>query len=125
MPQVALMVSLLLSGCAASATGRIFDAVASVESAQHADADKYALYEYVKADAYLHKAKEEYGYADYEVAGKFADESVSWGDKAREKARERPTSPPPLPQPPTAPPPVSGPPIIVPVAPNGATSGAK
>jgi hypothetical protein len=114
-----LCVLLLGAGCAMSATARVVIAGDSVESAKRAEADKYAIYEYTKATEYLHKAREEYGYADYEAAGKFADEAQVWGDKAREKTREHPTTP--INQQPSAPAPVapSDNPVITPIPSGG------
>jgi len=79
------------AGCAMSATASVVRAGTTVETAEHADANTYAIYEYTKARQYLHKAREEYGYQDYEAAAKFADEAQSWAEKALEKARDRPT----------------------------------
>lgn len=80
-----------LSACAIAPTAALLKASSAVESAERAEADKFAIYEITKAREYLHKAREEYGYADYEVAELYAKESVAWGDRAREKARDRPT----------------------------------
>src|SRR5207253_1939927 len=41
-------------------------AASSVAAAKQAGADRYAPYEYTAAEAYLHKAREEAGYAEYQ-----------------------------------------------------------
>ena len=50
--------------------------------ATSAGADQYALYEITKAREYEHKAREEIGYAQYQMAMQFADAAVLNGEKA-------------------------------------------
>jgi hypothetical protein len=95
----------VLEACAFASTARIVKASSSVESAERAEAEKYAIYELTRAREYLHKAREEWGYSDYEAAERFASDAISWGDKARDKARDhdRPAPPPSAPPTPSAP----------------------
>jgi hypothetical protein len=65
-------------------TSLIMDADTQLEAARAADAPKYAPYEYTLADAYLHKAREEAGYADYEVSIDFAQKALDNAKKAKE-----------------------------------------
>ncbi len=113
----ALVCATLLGGCAIASTGKILKGSASVESAERAEAEKYALYELTRAREYLHKAREEWGYSDYEAAEKFADQAKEWAVKALDKARDRDQ---PRPTAPTAPPqtqaaPAEPVPVVVPV----------
>lgn len=113
---VCLMIAV---GCAVPATGRILKASASIESAERAEADKYAVYELTKAREYLHKAREEYGYAEYELAAHYADEAAEAGDKALEKAREHPSDVPSAAPPPPPPGAVPSAPASIQVTPTG------
>ena len=57
-----------------------------VAAAKAAQADKYAPYEYTLAVEYLHKAREEAGYADYQAAIRFGNKAEEHAKKARELA---------------------------------------
>lgn len=61
----------------------IIDAAAELAAADTAEAAKLAPFEYVAAEAYLHKAREEQSYADYEVAVDFAKKSRACAKVAR------------------------------------------
>src|SRR5580698_5940113 len=54
-------------------------AASAVSAAKLAQSDRYAPYEYTAAEAYLHKAREEAGHAEYEDA-------IEYGRKAEELA---------------------------------------
>ncbi len=54
-------------------------AASAVAAAKQAEADRYAPYEYTEAEEYLHKAREEAGYAQYQ-------DSIEFGHKAEEMA---------------------------------------
>ena len=106
------LLALALLGCGPiQSTSLIMDADAQLEAARTADAPKYAPYEYTLADAYLHKAREEAGYADYEVSIDFAQKALDNAKKAKELAvntvKEQgvgtPQPPAPAPVPPSAP----------------------
>jgi hypothetical protein len=54
-------------------------AASALADAKRAQADRYAPYEYTAAEEYLHKAREEAGYAEYQ-------DSIEFGRKAEELA---------------------------------------
>ena len=54
-------------------------AATALAEAKRAQADRYAPYEYTAAEEYLHKAREEAGYAEYQ-------DSIDFGRKAEELA---------------------------------------
>jgi len=54
-------------------------AASAVSAAKLAQADRYAPYEYTAAEEYLHKAREEAGYSEYQDA-------IEYGQKAEELA---------------------------------------
>jgi hypothetical protein len=54
-------------------------AATALADAKRAQADRYAPYEYTAAEEYLHKAREEAGYAEYQ-------DSIEFGRKAEELA---------------------------------------
>ena len=54
-------------------------AAGAVAAAKQANAEQYAPYEYTAAVEYLHKAREEAGYAEYQVA-------IAYGRRAEELA---------------------------------------
>lgn len=106
-----------LQACAFASTGKILKAASTVALAERADGEKHALYEMTRAREYLHKAREEYGYSDYEAAEKFAVEAINWGEKAKAKAADQdaPSTPAPPPTPPPAPASQPAAPTITPV----------
>jgi len=79
---VALFLLAPLAGCGPiQSTGALIDADVEIEGARAAGAATAAPQEFHSAEAYLHKAREEAGYAQYESATRFAS-------KARELAKE-------------------------------------
>lgn len=64
------------------------DAASQVAAARSASADKYAPYEYTAALEYLHKAREEEGYADHQSAVKFGRLAIENAEKAKKIALE-------------------------------------
>jgi hypothetical protein len=62
------------------------DASAEVAAAKAASADKYAPYEYTAAVEYLHKAREEEGYADHQAAVRFGKLAIEHAAKAKKIA---------------------------------------
>ncbi len=56
-----------------------FKAASALAAAKEAQADRLAPYEYTAAEAYLHKAREEAAYAQYQ-------DSIEYGRKAEEQA---------------------------------------
>jgi hypothetical protein len=58
-------------------------ASSAVSSAKLAQADRYAPYEYTAAEEYLHKAREEAGYAEYQDAIEYGRRSEELANRAR------------------------------------------
>ena len=86
----ALTALVTLPGCGpVYSTSLIMDANVQLEAARAADANKYAPYEYTLADAYLHKAREEQGYADYDVCIRLAKKALDAARIAKEKSITR------------------------------------
>ena len=69
-------------------------AAMEVAAAKSANADKLAPYEYTTATLYLHKAREEAGYSDYQAAIRFGKKAEIMARKARRLAgdSQAPTS---------------------------------
>ncbi|MCB9550181.1 MAG: DUF4398 domain-containing protein [Myxococcales bacterium] len=79
--------ALVLSGCGpVIATQAIADATIAVEGARGANAPELAVYEFVSAETYLQKAREEEGYADYQAAVDLASKARFLADEARRRA---------------------------------------
>jgi hypothetical protein len=58
-------------------------AASAVSSAKLAQADRYAPYEYTAAEEYLHKAREEAGYAEYQDAIEYGRRAEELANRAR------------------------------------------
>jgi hypothetical protein len=58
-------------------------AASAVSAAKLAQADHYAPYEYTAAEEYLHKAREEAGYAEYQDAIEFGRKAEELANRAR------------------------------------------
>jgi hypothetical protein len=58
-------------------------AASAVAAAKQAEADRYAPYEYTAAEEYLHKAREEGGYAEYQVAIEYGRRAEDLANRAR------------------------------------------
>lgn len=67
-------------------TSHLLDAEVMIEAARTAKADKYAPYEWTAANLYIHKAREEVGYADFETAVDFAQKASKYATQARDAA---------------------------------------
>jgi uncharacterized protein DUF4398 len=65
----------------------------AVEAARAVQADKYAPYEWTRATQYLHKAREEAAYADFQSANRFGRLAEEAAVKAREEAVRRAANP--------------------------------
>ena len=81
------------SGCGpvqyvSQVTQRAATAVAAARSAQ---ADKLAPYEFTTAELYLHKAREEAGYSDYQAAIRYGKKAEIMARKARRLATDAST----------------------------------
>ncbi len=81
--QVLLCIALLfvLNCGPVQSAALIVDAEVEIKAAKAADAHKYAVYEFVTAEEYLDKAREEQSHADYEAA-------IGYGVKAKKMARK-------------------------------------
>ena len=94
-------VSAFSTGCGPIfSTYLIVDAESKLAAAKAAEADRYAIYEYTASEAYLAKAHEELGYADYgpaiDYAYKAADlaaQGTSRATEERHKHVDQPTTP--------------------------------
>ncbi len=88
MRRIALLAALTaLAGCGPTfSTSLIMDADVQLEAARAADGARLAPYEYTLAESYLHKAREEQGYADYDVCIRFAKKALENAKLAKEKA---------------------------------------
>jgi hypothetical protein len=64
-------------------------AVTAVAAAKAANAEQYAPYEYTAAVAYLHKAREEGGYAEYQIAIEYGRRSQELATRALAIASEQ------------------------------------
>lgn len=65
----------------------------AVEAARAVEADKYAPYYYTLALEYLHKAREEASYADYQAANRFGRAAAKAAIKAKELSLARASDP--------------------------------
>jgi hypothetical protein len=65
----------------------------AVEAARAANAAKYSPYWWTRAMEYLHKAREEAGYADFQAANRFGRLAEEAAIKAREEALRRAADP--------------------------------
>ena len=65
----------------------------AVAGAKAVQADKYAPYYYTLAVEYLHKAREEASYADYQAANRFGRAATEAAVKAKELALARANDP--------------------------------
>lgn len=66
----------------------IVGAQADLEGAQAAEAQQYAVYEYTAASEYLHKAREEQGFADFGPSIDFAFKAQDLAQKATARAQD-------------------------------------
>ncbi len=73
----------LLAGCTAARAGvRIVSAESALSRARAEEADVLAPYEYVMAERYLAKAREEVQGSEYRVADALARASAEWADRS-------------------------------------------
>lgn len=67
-------------------TSFLLDAEVQIEAAHTAGADKYAPYEWTAANLYIHKAREEVGYSNFETGVAYAGKASKYANDARSKA---------------------------------------
>ncbi|MFW5966689.1 MAG: DUF4398 domain-containing protein [Persicimonas sp.] len=85
------VVLLILGGCGpVQSTSHIHSAEATFERARVNDAHEKAPYEYYTAQNYLYKAKEEWGYSDFEASIDYAERAQEEADAAVQNAKEAP-----------------------------------
>lgn len=86
-PLAVLLLALVAAGCGPThSTSLIMEADVQLEAARAADAAKLAPYEFTAAEAYLRKAREEQGYADFDVAIDFGKKAVKFATDAKKKS---------------------------------------
>ncbi len=82
--------AVLLGGCGPiESTAVIGEAEVEIAGARAADAETKATYEFVSAELYLEKAREERGYADYQAAVDYARKAAELAREARAKAQSK------------------------------------
>jgi hypothetical protein len=79
-------VSVLAACGPVKSTANLLDAEVQIQAARTAGAEKLAPYEWTAANLYLHKAREEVGYSDYQAGVDFAVKASRFANEAREKA---------------------------------------
>ena len=67
-------------------TAFLLDAEVQIEAARTAGADKLSPYEWTAANLYIHKAREEVGYSDFEAGVEYAGKASKFANDARDKA---------------------------------------
>lgn len=88
---LAIVGLLLLGGCGpVTSTTRISEATVAIEAARVVDADRFAVYEFVRAVEHLKKAREEEGFSDFQAAINLALEAREFAEKARARALASP-----------------------------------
>ena len=86
-----LSATALLSGCGpVESTVGISDAEAALTQATTLNAEQHSPYEYTRAQHFLYKAKQEWGYSNFETARDYALEARRSADAALENTREAP-----------------------------------
>lgn len=84
---LALLALSALAGCGPiQSTASLIDADVAIEAARTAGAQQSSPYEFTGAEAYLQKAREVSGYAQYEAATRFAGKARDLGNEARKNA---------------------------------------
>jgi hypothetical protein len=84
---LALTAVLLPVGCGPIlSTTTLQDAERALQDARAAEAEDLAVYEFVSAEAYFDKAREEWGYSDFRAAREYAARAVEFARLARERA---------------------------------------
>ncbi len=84
---LALLALSTLAGCGPiQSTASLIDADVAIEAARAAGAAQASPYEFTAAEAYLQKAREVSGRAQYEAATRFASKARDLGNEARKNA---------------------------------------
>lgn len=75
------------AGCGpVQSTAYLLDAAVQIEAARTAQAERFAPYEWTSANLYLHKAREEVGYSDFEQAVDYSKKASTFANKAKDNA---------------------------------------
>jgi hypothetical protein len=91
---LAVLAAAPLAGCGpVQSTGALIDADVELEGARAAGAATAAPYEFTSAEAYLHKAREKAGHAQYQAAADLAARARDLAKEARTKAAASPSRP--------------------------------
>jgi len=79
-------------GCyaATKSTVDLSKAEKKLAAAKAADAQRHAVYAWTMADAYMKKARDEWGHSDYETAESMMKKAEQWADKALQIAQTAP-----------------------------------
>lgn len=78
----------VVAGCGpVQSTAYLLDAEVQIQAARTAGAEKYAPYEWTSANLYLHKAREEVGYSDFQAGVDFAEKAARFATQARQKSQ--------------------------------------
>ena len=81
------LLAALLGACGpVQSTAYLLDAEVQIEAARVAGAEKYAPYEWTSAKLYIHKAREEVGYSNFEQGVTYAGKASKFANDARDKA---------------------------------------
>lgn len=84
---LALLALSAVAGCGPiQSTASLIDADVAIEAARAAGAQQTSTYEFTLAEAYLNKAREVTGYAQYEAATRYAARARDLGNEARKNA---------------------------------------
>ena len=84
---VLVIVAGALCGCGpVRSTSHLLDAEVQIQAARTAGAEKLAPYEWTAANLYIHKAREEVSYSDYQAGVDFAEKAARFATEAREKS---------------------------------------
>jgi len=84
---LALAALVMVTGCGPiQSTSYLIDAQVALEAAKTAQANKLAPYEWTAANLYLHKAREEVGYSEFEQAVAYAAKASKYANAARDVA---------------------------------------
>jgi hypothetical protein len=81
------LLALAAAGCGPiQSTAALIDADVAIEAARAAGAPQASTYEFTLAEAYLTKAREVSGYAQYEAATRYAGRARDLGNEAKKNA---------------------------------------
>ena len=88
---VALALCAIVGGCGSIlSSSEISAADNALERAAELDAEALAIYEYVSAEAYLAKAREEWGRSDFQKSVEYARRARTFAIQAYERALRHP-----------------------------------